>query len=922
MITKEAITQIHMLSTKEVLEKLDTSEYGLSEVEVRKRLKEYGPNTIIEIKKKSIIIKFFNQFKNLFAILLLIASILAAISKMIELSIAIILIVIVNAIIGVLQEYRAEKITKELRKLMPFYAKVLRNNKEVKIRVDEIVPGDIIILEEGDHVPADARLIESYGITVNNATLTGESIPQEKNANPIFENNIRWTDIPNIVFMGTTIASGYGKAVVFATGMNTKFGTIANLAQTIKEELSPLQIEISKAARMLSIIAILIGTVFFFIGILLKISVLEAFLFGIGVMVACIPEGLQATISISLAMGIRRMAHKNALVKRLSAVETLGCTTVICTDKTGTITKGEMTVTQIWVNNKIIQITGVGYEPYGDYILNGKKLTINDLPDLKILLEAATFCNNAKLIPPSDTKYSWGAIGDPTEIALLIASQKIDFNIALELAKKPRIHILPFDSKRKMMSSIHNVNNEKKIAYVKGAPIEVLSKCKYIIINGEKERISIDYKNKIIEQINEFAKEGLRVLAFAYKEMPHDINEYTIENIENDLIFIGLMAMYDPPRPEVKEAVEKAKRAGIKIIMVTGDYELTAKAIALKTSIIKNDKCKILTGSDIDKLSDDELLKELSSEEIVFARISPEHKLRIVTLLKKKGEIVAVTGDGVNDAPSLKAADIGIAMGIAGTDVARESSDVVLLDDNFATIVNAIEEGRGIYRNIKRFTTYILSSNWPELIPFIAFVLLKIPLALTIMQILAVDLGTDVLPALALGAESPKPILMLLPPRSKKERLLDSSMIVRSFFLGMIESFAAMFSAIVTWISGGWYFGKALSFDNYLYKKGTTMAFGAIVTTQIGNVFACRTSRTSLFKVGFLSNKWVILGIIGELIITFCIIYLSPFQKIFNTVPLNLNDWIFLFIFTPIIFFAEEIRKFFIRYLKPIEIEA
>lgn len=380
--------------------------------------------------------------------------------------------------------------------------------------------------------------------------------------------------------------------------------------------------------------------------------------------------------------------------------------------------------------------------------------------------------------------------------------------------------------------------------------------------------------------------------------------------------------MYNPPRPEVKEAVEKAKRAGIKIIMVTGDHELTAKAIALKTSIIKNDKCKILTGSDIDKLSDDELLKELSSEEIVFARISPEHKLRIVTLLKKKGGIVAVTGDGVNDAPSLKAADIGIAMGIAGTDVARESSDVVLLDDNFATIVNAIEEGRGIYRNIKRFTTYTLSSNWPELIPFIAFVLLKIPLALTIMQILAVDLGTDVLPALALGAESPKPILMLLPPRSKKERLLDSSMIVRSFFLGMIESFAAMFSAIVTWISGGWYFGKALSFDSYLYKKGTTMAFGAIVTTQIGNVFACRTSRTSLFKVGFLSNKWVILGIIGELIITFCIIYLSPFQKIFNTVPLNLNDWIFLFIFTPIIFFAEEIRKFFIRYLKPIEIEA
>jgi magnesium-transporting ATPase (P-type) len=920
-IAEENHTKIYMLSTKEVLRELNTSENGLSEVEARKRLKEYGPNIIREFKKKSIIIRFFEQFKSLFAILLLIASLLAAILNMIELSVAIILIVIINAIVGLLQEYRAEKLVKELKKIMPLYARVCRDGIEKKIQANELVPGDLIILEEGDRVPADARLIESFGITVSSVALTGESTPQVKNAEPFLEENVPWTDIPNIILMGTTVVSGHGKAIVFSTGMKTNFGSIANLAQTIKEEPSPLQKEISKTAKTLSIMAIMIGTVFFIIGILLKINLLEAFLFGIGVMVACVPEGLQATISISLAMSIRRMARKNALVKRLSAVETLGCVTTICTDKTGTITKGEMTVTRIWINNKVLQVTGIGYEPHGDFILNGKRILINDLPELNLLFEAATFCNNAKLIPPSDTKSKWEAIGDPTEVALLIASQKLDFNINLALAKKPRIYMIPFDPIRKMMSSIHNADG-KKIAYVKGAPIEVLSKCKYILIDGINKDFSFNYKDKIVSQINEFAKEGLRVLALAYKEIPQDIHEYTIENIEKDLIFIGLMAMYDPPRPEAKEAIGKARKAGIKIIMVTGDHELTAKTIALQTSLIKNDKSKVFTGSDLDKLSDDELLKELDNDGIVFARITPEHKLRIVTLLKKKGEIVAVTGDGVNDAPSLKAADIGIAMGITGTDVAKESADIILLDDNFATIINAIEEGRGVYRNIKRFTTYILSSNWPELIPFIAFVLLKIPLAITIMQILAVDLGTDVLPALALGVEYPKPILMLQPPRSQKERLLDLGMITRSFFLGMIESITSMVSAITTWMSGGWNFGYFLNTNSYLYKKGTTMAFAGIVTSQIGNVFACRTSRTSIFKVGFLSNKWIFFGILGEMIITLFIIYFQPLQHVFNTVPLSLYDWFFLFMFAPIILFAEEIRKLFIRRTKPIEVEA
>jgi Ca2+-transporting ATPase len=918
---KENPMRVHLLPTAEVFKELGTSEAGLSEGEAKRRLEEHGLNAVREFRKSPTIIKFFNQFKNLFAVLLLIASILAAVSNLTELSIAIVLIVIVNALVGMLQEYRAGKVAQELKKLVPLHAKVVRDGREIEVQASELVPGDLIILEEGDRISADARLIESFEVTVSNMALTGESTPQTRSSDPILEEALSWTDIPNIVWMGTSIVSGHGEAAVFATGMKTKFGAITNLTQAIEEEPSPLQKEISRTAKTVSIMATLIGITFFVVGILSKITLLDAFLFGIGVVVAIIPEGMQATISVSLAMSTRRMARRNALVKRLSAVETLGCTTVICADKTGTITKGKMTVTRIWVNNRLLQVTGVGCEPHGDFISNGRKILIRDLAGLDLLLEAAVLCNNARLIPPSSTKSSWETIGDPTEVALLVVAQKLDFNMNLALSEKPRIHMLPFDSTRKMMSSIHNVYG-KRIAYVKGAPIEVLYKCKYIAIDGSEKKLLAEHREKICAQVNEFAEEGLRVLALAYAEIPQNTQKYTVESVERDLVFVGLMTMLDPPRPEVKGAVETAKRAGIKVIMITGDHELTAKTVATQVSIIKNDNCKVLTGLDLDRMSDDELSKELDRKELVFAKTTPEQKLRLVSLLKKKGEVVAVTGDGVNDAPSLKEADIGIAMGVMGTDVARESADMILLDDNFATIVTAIKEGRGVYRNIKRFTTYILTSNWPELVPYLAFVLLKIPLALLVMQILAVDLGTDILPALALGVEPPKPVLMLQPPRSRGERLLDMGMIGRSLFLGAFESIASMTGALITWIYGGWRFGQAMISNSSLYRKGTTMAFAGIVTTQVANVFACRTSRTSIFRVGFLSNKWVLLGILGELTIVSCIVYLTPFQQVFNTASLNLNDWIFLFLFAPILLFAEEMRKFFLRRLQTIEIEA
>lgn len=902
---------IHTLSRKEVFQALDSSEGGLTDEDAKGRLRKYGPNILAEPKKTPVTYRFLAQFKNLFAVLLLIASVLAYLVGMPELGIAIVLIVVINATVGFLQEYRAEKASEALKRFVPFYARVLRNGEHKKVHAPGLVPGDLIILEEGDRIPADARLIEAFDMTTNHMALTGESEPQPRLPDPV-PMEMGLLDAPNVVFMGTSVASGSGKAVVFATGMNTEFGEIARLTQVIEEEPSPLQKEITRAAKFIAVIAMAIGVLFFSVGLFMQISLFSAFLFGLGVVVAMIPEGLQATVSVALAMGVERMARRHALIKRLSAVETLGCTTVICTDKTGTITKGEMTVTQIGVDNRTISVTGVGYEPSGDFIYEGRKMYREEVAGLGLLLEAVACCNTARIIPPSDKRALWGIMGDPTEGALLVVAQKGDLNLKQILAEKPRHHLLPFDSQRKRMSSIHRHGN-KLITYVKGAPYEILSLSTHEIVNGSVRALSEERMEAINTQVDDFAKAGLRVLAVAYRELPPDLQAYTAENTETRLIFIGLVAMLDPPRTEVKEAVRKVKQAGIKTIMITGDYGITARAIAKQVEMVENDDCKVFTGTEIDQLSDDELSKELDRKEVIFARATPEHKLRIVTLLKMNGEIVAVTGDGANDAPSLKMADIGVAMGIAGTDVARESADMILLDDSFATIVAAIEEGRAVYDNIKKFTTYIISSNWPELIPFIAYVLLKIPLALMIMQLLAIDLGTDLLPALALGVDPPEPGIMTQPPRGRGERLLNLSLFGRSLFLGAFECIGSMVSCLHTWMVGGWRWGLSLALNDPLYRKGTTMTFAGIVATQVGNVFACRTTRNSIFKVGFFKNKWVFAGILGELCITASIIYLPPLQTVFNTAPLGLGDWAFLFMFAPILFFSEEIRKFVLR---------
>ena len=680
--------------------------------------------------------------------MLLVAAILSYISGSPELALIILAVVFVNIFVSIFQESRAEKAMETLKSWMPEYAKVFRDGELKKISVREIVPGDIVQLEEGDRVPADARLIEVFDLWTNNVPLTGESEPQPRVAEAVKVVEKAYLYSPNLVFMSTSVAKGQGKAVVYATGMDTQFGKIASLTQTIKEADSPLQKEIALTAKYDFIIAVVVGTVFFIVSnFLLGASVQASFLFMIGVMVACVPEGLQVTVSSALAINVLKMVKQHVLVKRLSAVQTLGSVTVICTDKTGTITKGEMTVNKLWVKDRIIEVSGLGYMPAGDFTINGQPLKEGETKSLDKLLEIAALCNGAKIDPPTDRNKNWSVIGDPTDGALLVAALKYGQSIEELIAEKPTIDILPFSFERKRMSTIHELNDNVLI-YTKGAPRNILDLCTKVFVDGKVEDLTQESMDWIETRIHEFANEGLRVIAFAYKQIPKGDYKKD-EETEKDLIFVGLAGMRDPPRKEVKNAVQKAKQAGIKTVIITGDYGPTAQAIAQEVGIVDKEFAQVIRGVDLEELSDQAIVDEVKKGNVIFARVAPEQKLRIVKALKKSGEVVAVTGDGANDAPSLKEADIGVAMGASGTDVAREAADIVLLNDSFASIVKAVESGRAIYENIRKFIVYVFSHNWAELIPYVLYAVLAIPLPLLVVQVLAIDLAIDVIPQLS-----------------------------------------------------------------------------------------------------------------------------------------------------------------------------
>jgi sodium/potassium-transporting ATPase subunit alpha len=878
--------RIQNLTKEEILKTLITSETGLSEEEAEKRLNEYGFNEIREIRKKPLYLKLLSQFTHFLAILLWIAAALSFLSEylhpgegMLSLGIAILGVIVLNAIFTFVQEYRAEKAVEALKKLLPFYVKVLRHGYNKDIPAREVVPGDVFLLNEGDKIPADARLIDANRLMVNNAPLTGESESRPRSREPFDGDSL---ESPNMVFAGTLVVSGSGKAVAYATGMSTEFGKIAHLTSAIEPELSPLQKEILKVTKIIALIALTTGIFFFAVGMFTGRSFWHNLIFAIGITIANVPEGLLPTVTLSLAMGSQRMAKKKALIRNLTSVETLGSVTVICTDKTGTLTLNKMEVEKVWSAD-------------GDETSTFR------------LMKIAYFCNNAFY---EDGKYK----GDPTEIALLKAARDKSGDM-----KSERISEIPFDSDRKRMTTV-NLADSERIVFTKGALETVLPICNAILINGENGPLNEGNRETVNRAYKAIMDEGLRVIAFAYKTLKDQSAE---SDPESDLVFVGLMGLHDPPRPEVPDAISKCREAGIKIIMITGDASRTAVAIGKQIGLVIGNPA-IVEGPEIDAMTDGSLKETLQSEEIIFARMSPRHKMRIVSVLKDEGEKVAVTGDGVNDAPALKKADIGIAMGISGTDVAKEAADMILLDDNFATIVKAIEEGRTIFENIKKFITYIFAHGTPEAIPYIMFALFKVPLPLTVMQILAIDLGTETIPALALGAEPPEAGIMrkralktsvtdghVMP---EKKSIIDMRLVARGYiFLGLISAIGVLFVYFYVLFQGGWQWGLALPVDDPLTRKASTATFLGIVMLQIGNVFACRSSRDSVFKLGLFSNGLVLIGVIAEVILAAFIIYHPIGNRIFSTAPLGFDVWLILVPFSIGLLAAEELRKVYVR---------
>lgn len=915
--------EIAQLSADDAYKKLNSSQKGLTTARAAEIRAQFGTNFLPQLPTPPIWKKFLLQFRDLFAVLLLIAAGISFIAYILgghdvyslKVCIAILCVVLLNATIGFVQGYMAERATSMLQKLVPHNARVLRDGGEVVIPTTELVPGDIILLEEGDDVPADARLVRAYELSTSEISLTGESTPVRKTADPVLETLLSETELPNLVFMSTTVSRGTGVGIVYGTGLNTQFGHVYRLSSQVKERLSPMQLELATMAKMVSIAAIAIGLVMFAIGHFLGLTLIENLLFALGVMVALVPEGMPATLTVSLALGVSYMAKGKVLIKRLSTLETLGATTVICTDKTGTLTRGQMTMVAMYVDRKEYRVTGTGYTPKGNIEdTKGKKIDVLD-DSLQEAVKCAALCTTARLVPPQDAGEEWKVIGDPTEGALLTAAAKVGLT-ADELAKKyPRFALLPFDSGRMRMSSIQKTG-EGYVAYIKGAPTAVIERCTRVLENGQERAWSEQERQVAFKQNNAMAERSLRVLALARKILtPESANRKQANEIEEGLCFLGLVGLMDPPRTDVIEAVKATRTAGLRIIMITGDFGLTADGIAHATGISQERLTRIITGFDLDHLSEDELKKELTEHrEIIFARATPEHKLRVVSALESLGEVVAVTGDGVNDAVALKQADIGIAMGMAGTDVARAASEMVLLDDSFASIIRAVRYGRAIYDNIRRVVIYLFSHNMAELMPFLFATIARIPLVpLNALQVLAIDLGSDVLPALALGGEEPEADVMQRPPRSRKAHLLNRETVGRILFLGGIQSVGAIVAFVSVLLLGGWVWGTSLGVHDALYRHAITATEAAIVVSQIFNSMAVRTSLDSVFKKGLFSN-WRLWAAQGVSVILICLIsYWHPLQSIFNTGPLTVTDWAIVTGFGALLFAAEETRKGILR---------
>lgn len=892
--------KIHQLTVDAALRSLQSGGQGLSADQAARRLVEFGPNQVVRARRESVLWQFSKEFIHFFALILWLAAGLAFWAHfedpgqgMATLGFAIVGVIIVNGVFSFWQVYRAERALEALEKLLPHQVKVVRDGVYSQIPAAGLVPGDVISLEGGDLIPADCRLIAGFGIRVNVATVTGESLPKARDAHPSTEETFLRSR--NTLLAGTTVVSGTGQAVVCATGDHTEFGKIAHLTQTIRQASFPLQRDIAFLSRVLALLAASLGIVFFLIGLTIPLSFTQNLLFAIGIIVANVPEGLLPTVTLALAMGAQRMARRNVVIRHLPAVETLGSATVICTDKTGTLTENRMHVRKLYLAGAL------------ENVKNSAELAALDGRHREFFA-ALRLCHNLKETGEQGER---AFLGDPTEVALAeLAARVISTDLAF-----PRVDEVPFDSDRRRMATLYRTP-QGLLLYAKGALETLLPLCAEVDTDTDRRAMTPEWRTRLLEAQEAMAQDGLRVLAVACRKVDEG---YDRDHLEEQLVLTGLVGLDDPPRSEVPEAVRLSRQAGIRVIMITGDHPQTATAVARRIGLVTSDAPAVITGDRLARMSSIELQLALDTPEILFARIAADQKMQIVRVLQKKGETVAVTGDGVNDAPALRQADIGIAMGVTGTDVARETADMVLTDDNFASIVAAIEEGRAVFENIRKFLTYILSSNIPELIPYLAFVLFMIPLPLTIIQILAVDLGTDMLPALALGAELPSSLVMQRPPRPRGQRLLDAGLLARAYgFLGMLEAAAAMAAFFYVLVSAGWKYGQPIAPGDPLfpiYLQATTACLSAIVVMQIVNVSLCRSDRESVLAAGLWSNRLILVGIGAEVLLILTIDYTRWGNELFGTAPIGWQVWLFVIPFAVAMLVLEEARKYIARHL-------
>ena len=874
-----------------------------------------------------------DQFNQFLVLILIVAAIVSAFLGEYVDSGAIMAIVILNAILGVVQESKAEEALAALQKMAAPNADVLRDGHLITIPAREVVPGDVVLLETGNYIPADVRLIESANLRVEEASLTGESVPVEKDAHLVLEGDLPLGDRRNSAYMSTLVTYGRGKGIVVNTGMGTEIGLIAEMIQSYEEEPTPLQVKLDQLGKWLGIGCLAVCAVVFVVGVLrdtevgmilqagsglltylnaFKQAIVDMFMVAVSLAIAAVPEGLPAVVTICLALGMQEMIKRHALIRKLPAVETLGSATAICSDKTGTLTQDKMMAVQMYVDRSILSISGEGYHPVGEFSDDGRPVDLDGYPGSNLLLRAGLLCNDARLEPPPDPPRlqqegeGWRMVGDPTEGALVVAAAKAGFWREELEQDYPRLAEIPFDSERKRMTTIHpDPKWGGYVAYVKGAPDIIIGLCHEVVEDGEERPLTAERRRRILEVNEALASNALRVLGVAYRPLAEVPKNPTVTEIERDLTFVGLIGMIDPARPEVKEAVVVARQAGIRTTMITGDYKNTAVAIAKELDLLSPDG-RVLTGAELDQL-DDETFTDMVEEVEVYARVSPQHKVRIVEALKKRRHVVAMTGDGVNDAPALKRANIGVAMGITGTDVSKETADMVLTDDNYASIVSAVEEGRIIYSNIRKFVYYLLSCNVGEILIIFLAMIIGWPVPLVAIQLLVLNLVTDGAPALALGMEKGDPDIMKQPPRPPDEPVINREMI-----WGIIIQSIAITSATLLsfWIGLRW-------FPNNV-AAARTICFTTLSISELLRAYTSRSERNSLWSIGVFSNKWMQWAMLTSLIIILAIIYVPFLDPIFDTAFLGLREWLVIAPLVLVPAAAAEANKYFLRRQKSV----